>query len=267
MSLPTTLAADVSANQTTIDCADFADQDGDFVVLIGSERLYVVRDATAATWYAGLKEPIKRWQVQRGYQGTTKAAHSSGAAVTAASQTAGGLSSPLTADLDADGHTITNLADPVDDGDAVPKSGLAGMTLVRGPFVLTAADFPDVLDEVALMTPAAGDVLLDWFVDPLTYIAFDGGDEYLFGQDISNGVSPAPPTENWYGKFTVDSPTYAPDNTTVQTFAGSENFSPLHRFPFPNNHPIVALRADNSGDDPTVGHVELYLVIATPVAP
>ncbi len=142
---------------------------------------------------------------------------------------------------------------------------------VVGPFPLEWTEFVEEDDEKILFTSTAGDVLLDAFVDVATAVNFDDSGSI----DLSFNETPPDPdfssgSDGFWG-FLVNS-VEAPDggagnsagpNTQLNAIGSVGQNAPMRVFV---GNP-VKVRAQSVVGDGSQGHIDLYFVIATPVAP
>jgi hypothetical protein len=154
----------------------------------------------------------------------------------------------------------------------VPLQG-AGTPTLYGPYVVAYTDIPHDGDKKTLWTPAVGDVLLRLFSDPSTRQGWDKGLLYI-GQNV-DGRAPGPPPKNAlaYQNATPTDGAGHPDLGQLdmgfqeQVYDASYNGVLTTAYVFHTTDPVQIQLAQTAGTDPTAGHVELYALMAHPVAP
>ncbi len=170
--------------------------------------------------------------------------------------------------------TITNPTGPTVDLSAGGGSQ-PGAAIAKGPYPVGHADFAGAayLDPFTIFTPTVGQVVLGIWIDPATWVAFNADATNMnVGQNLDfdnlpngwiNGGS------GWNATQTADAWPNTSSNRTViaQAIASVIYSQPVVLI---TSTDPVTVAFDPAGPPtmpPTAGHVDLYFLIATPVAP
>jgi hypothetical protein len=123
---------------------------------------------------------------------------------------------------------------------------LPGLPVLRGPFVVDYTDIPHDGDKKTLWTPQVGDCLLALYGDLGTNItAGTANNTHNGGLDIGTAAHPS-------------------------LIAGLSDFFNFHTggcYVFGSASPVQVMYDAQGDGDLTAGHVELYALVATPLAP
>lgn len=142
-----------------------------------------------------------------------------------------------------------------------------GAAITYGPFNVTFADLKEDGDELTLLTPAAGDVLVGMFIDVETAVPWEstGAPDMAINED-----PPGPDYDNTVGFYTFDPTQMTPSqivpfgSASNQGITGSTTVTANRVF---HGGPVKIGYVDSGMGTATVGSFDLYRVIATPTTP